>query len=120
MATPPPVLKTVSAAFLANVGIELKAPANSAAVSKAVAEQAALRQIPGSAVRETVLADFSNTHSVPAIKTLAWVVSLSFPSGFPGSSGPAGRRSRPKLSYMVVFIDAGTGAFIQATSGGRL
>src|SRR5215470_2697 len=118
--TPPSMLKSVSAAFLANVGIELKTPTSSAKVSEDAAQQAAVRQIPGSAVRETVLADFSNTHRVPAISTLAWVVSLTVPSGFRMSSGPFPGRSHQKPSYLVVFIDARTGDFIQATSGGRL
>ena len=77
--------------------------------------------MPGSTVRETVLADFSDTHHVPAISMLAWAISLTDASGFrPHSAGPARGRVVVKPSYLVVFIDAGTGEFIIATKGGRL
>jgi hypothetical protein len=115
------MLSSVSSAALAHVGIRLQPPASSAVVSQEAAERTAVRAVPGSAVRESVLADFSNTHAVPAISTLAWAVSLTVPPGsrrpwagpFPGSRGM-------EPSYLVVFIDARTGAFIMATSQGRL
>ncbi len=90
-------------------------------VSQAAAQRAALRAMPGSTVRETVLADFSDTHHVPAISTLAWAISLTDSSGFrPHSAGPARGRVVIKPSYLVVFIDAGTGKFIMATKEGQL
>jgi hypothetical protein len=77
--------------------------------------------MPGSTVRETVLADFSDTHRVPAISTLAWAVSLTPPPGFRvPSAGPPPGHPGMKPSYLVVFIDAKTGAFIQAAAGGQL
>jgi hypothetical protein len=116
-----PVLSSVSSAALAHAGIRLQPPTSSAVVSHEAAERAAVRAMPGRTVRETVLADFSDTHTVPAISTLAWAVSLTVPPGsrppwagpFPGSPGM-------EPSYLVVFIDARTGAFIMATSRGRL
>ena len=54
-----------------------------------------MRSMPGRAVREAVLADFTDSHAVPAIDTLAWVVALTVPSQAlrrpftPGSSGGA-------------------------------
>ena len=77
--------------------------------------------MPGSAIRETVLADFSDTHHVPAIHALAWVISLADASGFrPHPAGPARGGAVVQPSYLVVFIDAGTGEFIMAANGGRL
>ena len=112
------MLSSVSAAALAQAGIQLQPPTSSAAVSQEAAEQAALRSMPGRVVREAVLADFRDTHAVPAIDTLAWAVSLTVAS-HAVSGGPfPGRLMKPL--YMVVFIDAMTGAFIRAAGGGRL
>jgi hypothetical protein len=116
-----PMLSSVSSAALAHAGIRLQPPTSSAVVSQEAAERAAVRAMPGRTVRETVLAEFSDIHAVPAINTLAWAVSLTVPPGsrrpwagpFPGSPGM-------EPSYLVVFIDARTGAFIMATSRGRL
>jgi hypothetical protein len=115
------MLSSVSSAALAHAGIRLQPPTSSAVVLQEAAERAAVRAMPGRTVRETVLADFSDTYAAPAINTLAWAVSLTVPPGsrrpwagpFPGSPGM-------EPSYLVVFIDARTGAFIMATSRGRL
>jgi hypothetical protein len=115
------MLSSVSATALAKAGIQLQAPTSAAVVSQAAAERTAVLANPGSAVSETILADFSNTHSVPAINALAWAVSLTFPSGRrAASAGPHPGHRPMEPSYLVVFIDATTGAFIMATSGGRL
>jgi len=115
------MLNSVSATALARAGIRLQAPTKPAAVSQDAAQRAALQAMPGSAVRETVLADFSDTHHVPAISTLAWAISLTDASGFrPHPAGPARGGAVVKPSYLVVFIDAGTGEFVMATKGGRL
>jgi len=111
------MLNSVSATALARAGIRLQAPTKPATVSQDAAQRAALQAMPGSTIRETVLADFSDTHHVPAISTLAWAISLTDASGF---RGPAGGRAVVKPSHLVVFIDAGTGEFIMATKGGRL
>lgn len=111
------MLSSVSSTSLADMGIRLQPPASSAVVSQEAAEQAALRSMPGRAVREAVLADFSNTHAVPAISTLAWAVALTVPSQT-RAGPPPGRPVKPL--FMVVFIDAVTGAFIMAAGGGQL
>src|SRR5260370_1516302 len=115
------MLSSVSSAALAHAGIRLQPPTSSAVVSQEAAERAAVRAMPGRTVRETVLADFSDIHTVPAINTLAWAVSLTVPPGSPPPSGgpfPGSPGTEP--SYLVVFIDARTGGFIMATRQGRL
>jgi hypothetical protein len=115
------MLSSVSSAALAHVGIRLQPPTGSAVVSQEAAERTATQAAPGRAVRESVLADFSNTHAVPAISTLAWAVSLTVPPGSQmASAGPPPGYPGMEPSYLVVFIDARTGAFIMATSQGRL
>ena len=116
------MLKTVSATALAQAGIRLQPPASSAVVSQAAAQQAALRASPAgpaSAVREAVLADFDDMNHVPPIHALAWAVSLTIPPGFhaPSSGPPSGDRALRPASYLVVFIDASTGAFIEGMAG---
>ena len=115
------MLSSVSSAALADAGIRLQPPTSSAVMSQEAAERAAVRAMPGRTVRETMLADFSDTHTVPAISTLAWAVSLTVPPGSrPPSAGPPPGHPGMAPSYLVVFIDARTGAFIMATSQGRL
>jgi hypothetical protein len=115
------MLSSVSSAALAHAGIRLQPPTSSAVVSQEAAERAAVRAMPGRTVRETVLADFSDIHAVPAINTLAWAVSLTVPPGSrPPSAGPFPGHRGMEPSYLVVFIDARTGVFIMATSRGRL
>ena len=117
------MLSSVSSAALAHTGIRLQPPTSSAVVSQEAAERAAVRAAPGRTVRETVLADFSNTPAAPPIDTLAWAVSMTVPPGFPMASAgpfPGHPGMEPELSYLIVFIDARTGAFIMATGGGRL
>ena len=112
-----PMLSSVSSAALADMGIGLLPPTSSPLVSQEAAEQAALRAMPGRTIREAVLADFSNTHAVPAINMLAWAVALTVPSRAQAGP-PAGLTVKPL--FMVVFIDGITGAFIMAAGGGRL
>jgi hypothetical protein len=111
------MLSSVSSTSLDNMGITLQPPASPAVVSQEAAEQAALQAMPDRIVREAVLADFSNTHAVPAINTLAWAVALTVPSRAWGGP-PPGRPVKPL--FMVVFIDAMTGVFIMAAGGGQL
>jgi hypothetical protein len=76
-------------------------------VSQEAAERAAVRAMPGRAVRETVLTDLSDTHAVPAIHALTWAVSLTVPPGSrPPSAGPPPGHPGMEPSYLVVFIDA--------------
>ena len=119
--TPTPMLKTVSATALAQAGIRLQPPTSSAVVSQAAAQQAALSASPAgpaSAVREAVLADLNDTNNVPPIHTLAWAVSLTMPPGFRApSAGPPGNPPPKAPSFLVVFIDASTGAFTEGMAG---
>ena len=66
-----------------------------------------------------MLADFSDTNHVPPIHALAWAVSLTIPPGFraPSAGPPPGDPALKAPSYLVVFIDASTGAFIEGTAG---
>lgn len=115
-----PMLSSVSSAALAEAGIRLQPPASSAVVSQEAAERAAVRALPGRTVRETVLADVSDSHEVPAISALAWAVSLTVPPGSRmASAGPPPGQPGMEPSYPVVFIDARMG-FIMAISQGRL
>lgn len=113
----PPTLAGVSPAELARAGIRLQAPTGRATVSKSAAQRAALRSFPGiTAVRNAVLADFANTHRVPPAHALAWAFSLAIPPGYraaPNGGAPTDNGTA-KISYLVVFINAKTGAFIQA------
>jgi hypothetical protein len=118
---PPPVLSSVSATALAQAGIQLQTPTSSALISQAAAQQTALQAFPGSTLREIALADFSDTNHAPALNALAWAVSLTPPPGSgPPSVGPPPGHKGMRLAYLVVFIDASTGTFIEATSGGQL
>ena len=111
------MLSSVKSTSLADMGIRLQPPTSSALMSREAAEQAAMRSMPGRAVREAVLANFTDSHAVPAIDTLAWVVALTVPSQALGGP-PPGHPVEPL--FMVVFIDARTGAFIMAAGGGQL
>jgi hypothetical protein len=113
------MLSSVSTAALAQHGIRLQPPTSPAVVSQEAAEQAAVRSMSGRAVSEVVLADFTNTHAVPPISTLAWAVSLTVPPRAV-SGGPFPGHPPMKPLYMVVFIDARTGTFIMAAGGGQL
>jgi hypothetical protein len=110
-----PSLDSVSAQTLAAGGITLSSPVASAAVSKDAALQRAQSQFAGAQVREAVLAQVRDDHQVPVVDKLCWAVSLAPPAGT-GSTGPPGSTSRP-ASYLVVFIDAQTGAFVFGTAG---
>ena len=119
-ATPPaPALKDVSLATLAQAGVHLQAPTSAAKVSSDAAAKISMQAFPGSTVGEAVLADFSDTNRVPAIHALAWVVSLRTPTGFhaPSYGPPPGDQTLNAPSYLVVVIDATTGAFIEGTAG---
>ncbi len=114
------MLSSVSSTALARTGIRLQPPTSSAVVSREAAERAAVQAVPGRTIQETVLADFSNTHAVPPINTLVWAISLTVPPGSRmTSAGPPPGHPEIERTYQVVFIDARTGTFIMATSGGR-
>ncbi len=114
---PEPILSAVSAADLASFGIDLQAPSASSQVAPDSAAATAVKSFPGSSVSQVVLASFSDNSRVPAIHRLAWVVTLVPGAGFRGPAGTAGAATNSAPSYIVVFLDASTGAFIEAISG---
>jgi hypothetical protein len=117
-APPAPTLLAVSATELAGFGIDLEAPSASSPVGSDSAAATAVKSFPGASVSQVVLASFSDTNRVPAVHNLAWVVVLVPGPGFRGPSGPASKLSQTILpTYIVVFVDANTGAFIEAISG---
>jgi hypothetical protein len=115
----PPSLASIDAATLQQEGITLGTPTGAAVVSQASVEQQAQRRFPGSSVNQTVLAEFNDTHHSPAIQALAWVVSLSPPPGFrgPSNGGRSSTQGVANASYLVLVFDAGTGAFVEGTTG---
>jgi hypothetical protein len=110
-----PSLSAVSAQTLAAGGITLSNPTVSATVNKAAAVGVAQNQFPGAQVREAVLAQVRDDHQAPPLDRLCWIVSLVPPAGV-GSVGPSGNTSSP-ASYLLVFIDARTGAFVFGIAG---
>lgn len=113
-----PSLEAVSSSALAQEGIQLQPPTSTAAVTQAAAENAAVAALPGSTVRQSVLAEFTDSNHVPVISALAWAVSLSPPTGFDGPSvGPAGGGPGTAAGYVVVFINAQTGTMLEGIAG---
>jgi len=111
-----PALASVPPGRLTWEGMRLDQPQHSAIVGAATAAQAATSRFGRARVREEVLAEVRDTH-VPAVDgKLCWIVSvmpaggLWFPSG-PPSSKPSQAR------FLLVFIDAQTGAFLLGDMG---
>jgi hypothetical protein len=114
-------IKSATEASLAIQGVSLHAPAVAAAaatVKQASAVSNALNQFHGSTLREVVLADVTDTNTQPNIHCTCWVVSL-FPSPAmdSGSGGPPGSVRSP-TSYLIVFYDSTSGAFVEGIQSG--
>lgn len=123
-----PQLSTVTAKQLAEAGITLGVPAQAtgagAIISPSQARNDAVSAYPGATVRETVEAELNDVHIRPAVHTIAYAVSIVPPGGIRApSAGPADAsgRSGPSNvvagSYLIVFVNAHTGSFIEALSG---
>ena len=112
-----PSLRNVSAERLSQSGIVMLNPFpwDESEMSRAQAEQIALKQGPGGSVVQTVLAEVVLTNPSPAKPRLCWVVSL--PGSQIVSSGPPGS-ARRTASWYLVLIDAHSGEFIQGSAGG--
>jgi hypothetical protein len=113
------MLSSVSAATLGASGWQLTQPGllETPSISATAARSTVLQEFPGAQLRETVLAHVHNDNLVPALDRLVWVASI-VPQGGIQSSGPIG--SAPMQgTYFLVFIDAATGRFVMATSGGE-
>ena len=110
-------LRNVSAERLSQSGIVMLNPFpwDGPQVSRAQAEQTALKQGPGGSVVQTVLAEVVLTNPSPAKPRLCWVVSL--PSSQIVSSGPPGSQRRT-ADWYIILIDAHSGEFIQGSAGG--
>lgn len=115
----PPTLTTVTTQTLAASGVTLGVPEVPATVSRDAAIQVATAALPGSQSREVVLAQVHNDHLAPVLDRLAWVVSIMPPGGIYSSSARPGGQAL-QGSYLLVFVDAQTGAFIYATRGGEI
>jgi hypothetical protein len=120
LATPPPpsvALQSVDPQTLLDEGITLHAPNSAAALSQSRAEAIAVEMNPGASARESVLVDFEDSHAVPAIHCLCWVVSLNRPDGeivLPSLGSDAKTSFAEK--FFIVMIDATTGKFVEGTS----
>lgn len=124
-----PELSTVTSKQLAEAGITLGSPAQAkgagAIITPSQARDDAVRAYPGATVREAVEAELNDDHTHPAVHTLAYAVSIVPPGGIRApSAGPAGASghgpgssSVVAGSYLIVFVDAHTGSFIEALSG---
>jgi hypothetical protein len=116
-------LSAVDHTALSEAGIVLTTPTTQPAVTPADARSAALAQYPKSAIRATTLAVATNTQLVPKTTRLCWIVSIVPPGGIqlPGGAvnpGHPSSRAPLRATYFLVFIDANSGLFLYAESGG--
>lgn len=111
-------MQSVSAADLAAQGITLQQATSAAAVTQTKAAGLASARFPGSTVREIVLAQVTDNYSVPVLRRTCWVVSLTPPAGAGTVTGgpPPGRPH--KTTYLILFFDAQSGAFVEGIQGG--
>jgi hypothetical protein len=112
-----PSLRGVSAARLSQSGIVMLNPFpwDPPQVTQGQAEQIALKDAPGGAVLQTILAEVILTNPSAAKPRLCWVVSM--PGSLVMSHGPAGSRQRT-ANWYVILIDAHSGEFVQGSAGG--
>ncbi len=117
---PSPALSSVTTRTLLADNVTLSPPLGDPTVSRTAAATVATAAFPGAAVREEVLARVRNTHLSPPLDDSCWVVSIMPAGGIwsPSAGGPGGKRMRG--TYFLVFVDASTGRFIYATSGGEV
>ena len=108
-------MNTVSASKFAEAGITLSSPSESPKVSQSQAEAIATARYPGTTVRESVLAHYSNTHRTPKVDRLCWVISLG---GVALPLLPAGGKSTPTAAtFWAVAIDGNTGQYVEGFAG---
>ena len=111
-------IQSANAADLATQGIILQQTTTSVAVHKTTAADMASARFPGSSVHDVVLALVTDTYSVPTLHCTCWVVSLTPPPGVGTASGgpPPGRPH--KTAYLILFLDAQTGTFVEGIQAG--
>jgi hypothetical protein len=112
-----PSVPGVSAERLSQSGIVILNPFpwDPSQITKGQAEQRALRQAPGGAILQTVLAEVVLTNPSSTKPRLCWVVSM--PGSLVMSHGPQGSRQRT-ANWYVILIDAHSGEFVQGSAGG--
>lgn len=109
-----PSLHTVPARFLEGIELNLSVPdLDAPIVSEEKAESAARREYPSGRALEAVLARCIG----PQLDQTCWLVSLQ-PAGMESSAGSPSHPSMPRdFRYLLVVIDAHTGAFVTSFSG---
>jgi len=112
-----PTLASVSTQGLASHAIYLGQPASQAILGQDAAVTTALAQFPGSHVRETLLAQVTDTR-VPVINgRLCWIVSIVPSTGIVmPSAGPDGH-TPIYGDYFLVFVDAKSGTYLFGAIG---
>lgn len=111
----PPTLTSVSPRALTERGISLDTPAQAATVSRDAAVRVALWFQARSEIRDAVVAQV-RAAGLPEINgRTCWVVSIMPPGGIWSVIGEPGAPRLPQ-KYLLVFVDARTGAFLLATS----
>jgi hypothetical protein len=103
----------------AEMGFRLTSPpVGFPAIDRAAAEATALDQFPFATIVEAALVEMVGSHDRPPIRCVCWAVSLAPTPGrdFAPASGPHGMGPKPPtvFGFMVVFIDASTGKYIEA------
>jgi hypothetical protein len=119
----PDILQGVSSDDLAAQGVVIGEPKGDAAsvVGQDEAREIALKENPGTVIREVVLADLSVSSANPPIDTLAWAVNFEPKTVFVPRSGPyqpepTNLGGSYATEYSVTFIDAITGEFLFSLS----
>lgn len=117
--SPPPQLLTVNAAELATSGISLATPQGSANISEEDARGIIGNRLPGTTIRELVLAQFVDSHRSPVVNQLCWVASVGgYSRTITLPLQPGQPRTTTQLTgFLVVAIDAGTGDFVESLQG---
>ena len=111
-------MQSVSASELAAHGIVLQRPTIAAVASQTTVVNAAVARFQGSKLRETVLAQVTDTFRVPNMHCTCWVVSLApraATANFLGGPPPGKPHT---TAYLVLFFDAQSGDFVEGIQGG--
>jgi hypothetical protein len=115
-----PSLQSVSTRTLdLAAGVELQPPSSQPGATRQTAEKAAVQAYPGSAIREVILVNLNEKYMVPQVQRLAWVVSVAPAEGI-WSSAADRNHNRIQLDYLLVFVDAKTGLYINSLRGRQL
>lgn len=105
----PPSISGLGAKQMSDTGLSIAAPDKSPAVDQAAARKA-LPALPDNAqVLQVVLANVTDSHDVPALHCLCYVVSITPQS--PPSDGPS-NRPQPPGTFTMELVDAATGRYL--------